>query len=279
MSESARNQHDAPRVSLTEALAAIDVHPSPVDPAELKTADAVGCTLAADTGSDNVRCLAGSRLRRIDVALLTALKVEHVTVRRPCVFITRAAKSGPTADATCALIAGAIESEGGIAVVTTKPLLDALNHRDSRAVIVIGRDDESSRTLASMGGIFCDGLALTPGGDTVFGLVGMTPVLLLSGHIEDALAGWLTLGRRLLARLAFRLIEEQPFLLELARPIASTRGMAEVVPVRRRAAQVEPLTNDPWSAQSIARADGWILVPADSDGLSAGARVQMRPWP
>jgi molybdopterin biosynthesis enzyme len=82
-----------------------------------------------------------------------------------------------------------------------------------------------------------------------------------------------------LSRLAFRLIEEQPFLLELARPIVSTRGVAEVVPVRRRAAQVEPIAGDEWSPHTLARADGWILVPAESEGLSAGSRVQMRAWP
>ena len=105
------------------------------------------------------------------------------------------------------------------------------------------------------------------------------PVLLLPGHIEAALAAWLTIGRRLLARLSFRLIEEQPFLLELARPVTSKRGLAEIVPVRRRAAQVEPLTNEGWTPQTMARADGWILVPAESEGLTAGTKVQMRPWP
>ena len=101
----------------------------------------------------------------------------------------------------------------------------------------------------------------------------------MPGRIEAALAAWLTIGRRLLARLSFRLIEDQPFLLELARPVTSTRGLAEIVPVRRRAAQVEPLASGDWSPQTIARADGWILVPAESDGFPAGTKVAMRPWP
>jgi hypothetical protein len=29
----------------------------------------------------------------------------------------------------------------------------------------------------------------------------------------------------------------------------------------------------------VARSDGWILVPADSEGYSAGAAVPVRPWP
>ena len=31
--------------------------------------------------------------------------------------------------------------------------------------------------------------------------------------------------------------------------------------------------------QAIVRANGWILVPADSEGYAPGARVVVRPWP
>jgi molybdopterin molybdotransferase len=274
----AEHPQSPPLTSLTEALATIDSHVSPVDPVELKTVDAVGYTLAADAGPDNARRLTGSRLRRIDIALLTARKIERVAVRRPCVLVTRTAKSGPTVDAVCALIASAIESEGGIAVIEAKPLDAALNHESCHAVIAIG-GDTNSRMLADLGRVEFDGVALSPGGAIAFGNANARLVLLLPDRIEAALAGWLTLGRRLLARLAFRLIEEQPFLLELARPITSTHGRSEIIPVRRRAAQVEPLSGPDWTAQTIARADGWILVPAESEGFPAGTKVQMRPWP
>jgi molybdopterin molybdotransferase len=31
--------------------------------------------------------------------------------------------------------------------------------------------------------------------------------------------------------------------------------------------------------QVLTRADGWILVPADSEGYQAGTSVPVRPWP
>jgi hypothetical protein len=31
--------------------------------------------------------------------------------------------------------------------------------------------------------------------------------------------------------------------------------------------------------QALARADGWLLVPADSEGYAAGSKVSVRPWP
>ena len=123
------------------------------------------------------------------------------------------------------------------------------------------------------------GIAIAPGETTALGFVGARPVLLLPGRIDAALAGWLTVGRRMLARLAFRLIEEQPFAAELARKIASPLGLAEVVPVRRRLGRVEPVASGYLSLQALARAEGWVLVPADSEGHPEGARVIVRPWP
>ena len=71
----------------------------------------------------------------------------------------------------------------------------------------------------------------------------------------------------------------RPRPLPLARKVTSTVGLAELVPVRRHAGQAEPLATKYLSLSSLARSDGWILVPADSEGYSAGSPVQVRPWP
>ncbi len=264
--------------SLTEALAKIDRTVEPVEPTQQDLTAALGFTLAADAGPDNPRRLAGARLRRIDIAILASLKIERVAIRTPRVLLVRTAKSGTAIDAVCTLLEGAIEGEGGIVSIETKPLDAALNHQACDTVIAIG-GDSNVRILTNIGHVEFDGIELNPGGTIAFGNVNARPVLLLPERIEAALGGWLTIGRRLLARLAFRLIEDQPYLLELARPVTSERGRAEIIPVRRRAAQVEPLAGSDWTAQTIARADGWILMPADSEGIPAGAKVQMRPWP
>ena len=83
----------------------------------------------------------------------------------------------------------------------------------------------------------------------------------------------------MLARRAFRLIEEQPFAAELGRKIASPLGLAEVVPVRRRLGRVEPVASGYLPLQALIKAEGWILIPADSEGHPDGARVVVRPWP
>jgi len=124
-------------------------------------------------------------------------------------------------------------------------------------------------------------MALTPGETAALGFAGAKPVLLLPGRLDAALAVWLTVGRRLLERLVGTLNRdhEPAETLALARKVASTVGLTELVPVRRNGGQVEPLASKYLPLSALARADGWILVPAESEGYSAGASVQVRPWP
>jgi molybdopterin molybdotransferase len=227
--------------------------------------------------------LAGARLRRIDVALLTALGVERVLVRQPRVRIVRVG-DGKIIEGIAALIGAAIDGESGIAVHDDIALEAALTDDGEDMVVAIGgtgsgMNDKSVRLLARVDELAYHGIGITPGETTAVGFSGPRPVLLLPGLIDAALAGWLTVGRRMLARRAFRLIEEQPFAAELARKIASPLGLAEIVAVRRRLGKVEPVAQGYLSMQALAHAEGWILIPADSEGHQAGSRVVVRPWP
>jgi molybdopterin biosynthesis enzyme len=249
---------------------------APVAPGE-------GVLPAGGDAAPGVLRLAGARLRNIDVTLMQALGVERVLIREPRIRVVRT-RGDAIVDAAARLIANAINAESGTAIADGKALEAALMTDDTDAVVAIGgtgsgRNDASVRTLARLGKVEHHGIAIAPGETTAVGFVGTRPVLLLPGRLDAALAGWLTVGRRLLARLAFRMIEEQPFLAELSRKVASPLGLAEVVPVRRRFSQVEPLAGAYLAPQALARADGWILVPADSEGYAEGTKVPVRPWP
>jgi molybdopterin biosynthesis enzyme len=227
--------------------------------------------------------LTGTRLRRIDVAVLTALGIGRLPIREPRVRVVRAG-AGNIVDGAATLIARAIDAESGMAVTDGVTLEQALAMEDADALVAIGgtgsgRNDRSVKALARAGKVAFHGIAIAPGETTALGFVAHRPVLLLPGRMDAALAGWVTVGRRMLARLAFRLVEEQPFSAELARKIASPLGLAEVVPVRRRLSKVEPVATGYLPLQALARAEGWLLVPADSEGHPAGARVVVRPWP
>jgi molybdopterin molybdotransferase len=51
------------------------------------------------------------------------------------------------------------------------------------------------------------------------------------------------------------------------------------MPVARGADGVEPLASGYLSLQALARADGWILVPPESEGFAAGSMVEVRWFP
>jgi molybdopterin molybdotransferase len=183
----------------------------------------------ADAAPGVVLKMTGARLRRIDVAALLALGIERVAIREPTVRVIRAAQ-GKAIDAACELIATAIMAEGGWPVFDDMTFDAALRQakaaQGAHAIIAIGgtgsgRNDQSVRTLERAGKVAFHGIGITPGETTAFGTIGARPVLLLPGRLDAALAGWLTVGRRMLARLAFRLSEEQPFNAELSGKIAS----------------------------------------------------------
>ncbi len=134
--------------------------------------------------------------------------------------------------------------------------------------------------LARDGRVAAHGIALTPGETAALGFVGPRPVLMLPGRLDSALSVWLVVGRYLLERLAAtnkenELAEQLP----LARKVTSTVGLAEVVPVRRNEGKAEPLASKYLPISSLARSDGWILVPAESEGYAEGSLVQVRAWP
>ncbi len=243
----------------------------------------------ADAATGALLRASGERLRSVDVAILGALGIERVTIREPRMRMTRAGPRGGVIDAACALIAAAAEREGAV-VIGDPPasaenhLEAALHHEAADAVIAIGgtgsgRSDVSASTLAHAGRMEIHGIALAPGETAAFGFIGARPVLLLPGRLDAALAVWLVIGRRLLARLSGHAEADAAIHVALARKISSTVGMTEVVPVRRRGDAVEPLASGYLPLHTLAKADGWILVPAESEGFPAGANVVLRPLP
>ena len=105
---------------------------------------------------------------------------------------------------------------------------------------------------------------------------------MLPGRLDAALAVWLAVGRRMLERLSATTLNKESEPVEtllLSRKVTSTVGLTELLPVRRIGGEVEPLASKYLSLSSLARSDGWILVPADSEGYSVGSAVQVRPWP
>jgi molybdopterin biosynthesis enzyme len=207
----------------------------------------------ADIRAGAILRRAGERLRAIDEVILAAAGVAHVMVREPRIHLVQArAGSDTVLEAACALRARAIAAAGG--AVLSGELAAALDG-NADAVIAIGgtgsgRNDASVRTLARLGRVEMHGIALSPG-ETASPRA--RPVLLLPGRLDAALAVWLVLGRRMLARLAGGIADAR-VRRELSRKVASSLGL-RTVPVRLRDGVAEPLASGYWPL-AIAQADG-----------------------
>ncbi len=231
---------------------------------------------------------AGEPLSLTDIAAFDAAGIARVTVREPRVRVLPLRGSG-IVNAAARLLAADIERRGGSARLDDagRDLGAVLGAESADFIIVIGgtgngRNDNSVQILARETRLAVYGMALTPGETAALGFAGPRPVLVLPGRLDAALSVWLLVGRRILERLAATLHhrDRDPVeTLTLARKVTSTVGLAEVVPVRRNGEQAEPLAMKYLPLSSLARSDGWFLVPADSEGYSEGSAVQVKPWP
>ncbi len=240
---------------------------------------------AADIGAGSILRRAGERLRDVDVAVLSTAGLAHVMVHEPVVrVVTSRAQGDARLAVTRGLITRVLGAEGCAVQAGAGDLEAALGGESVDAIMVIGgtgsgREDTSVHTLARCGRVEAHGIALAPGQTAAFGVVGSRPVLLVPGRLDSALAVWLTLGRFLIGRLSATSEPERTTIVTLTRKIASALGMAEVVPVRCRDGKAEPIASGYLPAQALAQADGWILVPPNSEGFPAGAEVVLRPLP
>jgi molybdopterin molybdotransferase len=148
-----------------------------------------------------------------------------------------------------------------------------LDNSDCDLLIVIGgsgvgRTDASVVALAERGEVIAHGLALQPGRTAAVGRLGRTPVIVIPGASDQALGVWWTLALPVLDRLANR--ERGTLSFPIARKIASSVGLAEIVLLERRDDAWMPLAIGDLPLETVARADAWLLVPSGCEGYAAG---------
>jgi molybdopterin molybdotransferase len=242
-----------------------------------------------DVRAGTVLLKAGARLRAIDVAVLSVAGIERVPIRAPRILLLRAtANADAVLDAASAMIARVIAADGAELMradeAARNDLTTDMEHADADAIVVIGGSgsgaaDRSVHTLARVGRVEAHGIAIAPGETAAFGHIGARPVLILPGRIDAALAIWLVLGRPMLAKLGGSAVAEPTFTARLTRKLASNLGLTEVVPVRMQPSGAEPIASGYLPLSSLAQADGWILITADSEGYPPGAEVVIKAWP
>ena len=110
----------------------------------------------------------------------------------------------------------------------------------------------------------------SPAAPRLSGRIGTTPVLALPGAPDQAFAAWWTLALPVLDRLSGRR-PRKTLSLPLARKIASSVGIAEIVLLERKQGAWMTLAAGELSLDAIARAEAWLLVPGGAEGFAAGS--------
>ena len=165
-------------------------------------------------------------------------------------------------------MASDIERRGGAAQLDEagRDFDGVLAAESADAIVAIGgtgsgRNDTSVQTLAREGRLAVHGMALTPGETAAFGFVGARPVLLLPGRLDAALAVWLTVGRRMLERLAGRQSERARAGRDLA---AGAQGHVHGGLGRSRAGAAQRRTGSSRWRRNICRCRRWRAPTAGS---------------
>jgi molybdopterin molybdotransferase len=253
-----------------------------------------------DVEAGSVVLRTGRLLRPQDAGLLASLGVSPVSVvRRPGVAVL------VTGDE---LLPAGSRPEGFQIVDSNSVMLDALVRRDGglprpplllpdRREVVraafqqagtdvllvtggssVGQEDHAPQVLAELGELAVHGVALRPASPTGFGFLDGRPVFLLPGNPVSCLCAYDLFAGAALLRLGGRSMElpYRAVTLPLARKIASAVGRVDYVRVAVRDGQTEPLAVSGASVlSSTTRADGFVLVPRDSEGYPPGAAVQV----
>jgi molybdopterin molybdotransferase len=247
---------------------------------------------------------AGRPLRPQDLGLLAAAGVTSVRAfARPRVAIVSTGDEvvdpataelgvGQVRDASAVALAALAREAGGepdvrgIVPDDRAALTDALRAAvgDSDVVVVsagssVGARDETAAVVARLGepGIWTHGIALRPGKPTLLAQAGDVPVIGLPGNPRSALVVFRLVGMPVV-RLVGGMTDPPPepsVRARLERDVPSAAGRLDVVQVAVRDGVARPLFGASALLSILTAADGYVVVPDDATGLSAGAEVDV----
>lgn len=227
---------------------------------------------------------AGRVLRPADIALLLELGVSRVpVVRRPRAGIIVVRRDVP--DGGGPMVRALVTRDGGIGAEPMYPgdegLAGALAGCTDDLVLVIGgsgpgTNDRAAGALEEAGELAFRGVAISPGETTTVGRMGSAPVIVLPGPSLAALFAYDMVAGPALRRFAGRgpVLPYGTRSAVLDRKIASGLGRLECCRVRVSGDRAEPLAvSDNRTLSTAVHADGFVLVPEQSEGFAAGAEV------
>jgi len=136
-----------------------------------------------------------------------------------------------------------------------------------------GEKDAVAKCLAALGSVLFHGLAVKPGKPTLGGTIGQTLVLGLPGHPAAAYFMFELLARPLIAQMLGETRVPRAQKARLAETVPSNGGREEVVAVRLSGDAAERISSKSGLIGALSRADGYVRIPRETEGLPRGAEV------
>jgi molybdopterin molybdotransferase len=182
-----------------------------------------------------------------------------------------------------------IETHGGTVsavdtvVDTLADLVEAICRNAAADLIVfsggssVGERDLMLDAVQQTGEVIFHGIAVKPGKPTLLGKVGSTPVLGMPGNPTSCLSNAYLLVIPMLRQMARLPPYEPPTIhVPLARRIVSTTGRHQFFTVRVVDGSAIPAFKGSGDITSMAHADGYIEIPAQTDIVEAGEMVKVK---
>jgi molybdenum cofactor synthesis domain-containing protein len=255
---------------------------------------------AADIAVGSVVVTAGQVLNPSRIGALAALGTRDVEVfARPTIAILstgneisdpgRPLGPGQIYDINRFTLETIIRQHGGVGVPlpiaadSVEDLSDALDAASGHDVVVfsggssVGERDLILDVLKARGEVHFHGIAVKPGKPTVFGAIEGKPVFGMPGYPTSCLSNAYLLLVPFLRTVA-RLPEWRPVTVDapLTRRIVSTTGRHQFYTVKLVDGRAEPAFKASGDITSMANADGYIEIPAQTDVVEAGTTVTVK---
>lgn len=140
-----------------------------------------------------------------------------------------------------------------------------------------GEKDAAARCLSQLGEVAFHGLALKPGKPTFAGKIKETIVVGLPGHPAAAFLVFHALVRPLIAAISGEKAVQRRHKGTLAQTVPSNHGREELLPVQicEDGESIKPVLLKSGLISPLSRADGYIHIPRDAEGLSKGTSVEV----
>jgi putative molybdopterin biosynthesis protein len=261
-------------------------------------------TIGEDIVSTELILPDGHRIRPIDLGAMLATGLTEIAVRKKPTSIViptgselvqpgSPLKPGNIIEFNSRVLAGylrewSIQADRSPIVSDSKDALKKaiINGTEKYDFVIInagasvGSKDYTAQILAELGEVVLHGVNIKPGKPVILAIVNGKPVIGLPGYTVSAVITLNLFVRNLVDALLGTVSKPCRFLeATLSRPLSSKLGVEEFIRIKLgkvgKTLMASPASRGAGAVMSLVQADGFLIVPSNSEGIGAGEQVNI----